>query len=53
MMKDGLQYLLAAALSTALIVTAGILLDEPAGRANPDRDDTRLERVVDVELPTL
>ncbi|WP_439564362.1 hypothetical protein [Microcella sp.] len=53
MIKDGLQYLLAAAISTALIVTASIVLDEPAGRANPDRDDTRLERVVDVELPTL
>ncbi len=53
MIKDGLQYLLAAAISTALIVTASIVLDEPTGRANPDRDDTRLERVLDVQLPTL
>jgi len=53
MFKDSLQYLVAAVISAALVVTAGIMLDDSAGRTNPDRDDTRLERVIDVELPTL
>lgn len=51
--KDAVQCLVAAAISTLLIVTAALVLDGDQRRAHPDRDDTRVERVVDVQLPTL
>lgn len=53
MFTDSLRYLVAAAVSAALVITVSVMLDDSDGRTNPDRDDTRLERVVDVELPTL
>ncbi len=53
MIKDAVQCLVAAAISTLLIVTAALVLDDDQRRAHPDRDDTRVERVVDVQLPTL
>lgn len=46
--------LLSAPLVLAVVVATLTLLPGPtAERAVPDRDDTRLERVIDVQLPTL
>lgn len=46
--------IIAAALASGMVIviTAALLADE-AERANPDRDITRVERVIDVQLPTL
>lgn len=46
--------LLSAPLVLAVVVaTLTLLPGLTAERAVPDRDDTRLERVIDVQLPTL
>ena len=53
MLKDSFRYLFPAVMTTMLLITAGIMLDDRDTRTHPDRDDTRLERVIDVQLPTL
>lgn len=53
MNRNAWRYIVATLLSTLLVVILALVLDDPVPRAHPDRDETRLERVVDVQLPTL
>lgn len=53
MIQESGRLVIAALISAVLIATTTFVMSERPERAHPDRDDTRLERVVDLQLPTL
>lgn len=53
MQENSITYVIAALLSPLMFIVAPLVIDERGPRGTLDRDDTRIERVVDLELPTL
>ena len=53
MFHESRRIIVTALASGMVIVITAVLLADGVERANPDRDITRVERVTDVQLPTL